>query len=59
MTNEQLLNLFLAAASLKSLHSKQGGLEQHRNQAEVKLEEYRQEILRRMNHGKEVNQAQD
>lgn len=53
MTNEQLLDLYIAAASLKSLHTKQGGLELHRKHAEDKLEEYRQEILRRMQHGQE------
>lgn len=58
MTDEQLLDLYIAAASLKSLHTKQGGLELHRKHAEEKLEEYRQEILRRMQHGQE-RQAQD
>jgi hypothetical protein len=58
LKNEQLLELFLAASHLKTLHSK-GGLELSKQHAQEKQDEYRQEILRRMSHGKEINQTQD
>lgn len=46
-TDQELLDLYLAATSLKSLHDK-GGLEQHRLHYEQRANEYRQELLRRM-----------
>jgi len=47
-TDEELLDVFLAARSLASLHSEPGGLELSRPVYQQKADEYRQEILRRM-----------
>jgi hypothetical protein len=47
-TNEELLDVYLAAKSLASLHSKPGGLELSRREYEQRADGYRREILRRM-----------
>lgn len=47
-TNEELLDVFLAATSLAALHRKDGGIEISRKYYEQKAEDYRQEIIRRM-----------
>lgn len=56
MTDEQLLDLYQAAITLKSLHKE--GLELSRQHADKKMAEYRQEILKRMQHA-QVQKAQD
>ena len=47
-TNEELLDVFLAATSLAALHRKDGGIEISRKYYEQKAEDYRREIIRRM-----------
>lgn len=47
-TNEELLDVFLAATSLAALHRKEGGIATSRQHYEQKAIEYRQEIIRRM-----------
>ena len=47
-TNEELLDVFLAATSLVSLHRKEGGIEISRLHYEQRADEYRREIIRRM-----------
>lgn len=47
-TNEELLDVFLAATSLAALHRKKGGLEVSRKYYEQKADDYRREIIRRM-----------
>ena len=47
-TDEELVELYMAASSLKALHSKPGGLELSRRAYEQRAENYRQEILQRM-----------
>ena len=47
-TNEELLDVFLAATRLAALHREPGGFEQSRQHYEKKAEEYRREIIRRM-----------
>ena len=47
-TNEELIDVFLAATNLASLHNKDGGLEHSRTYYKQKADEYRREIIRRM-----------
>lgn len=47
-TNEELLDAFLAATRLAALHREPGGIEQSRQHYEKKTEEYRREIIRRI-----------
>lgn len=47
-TNEELLDVFLAASSLAALHRKEGGIELSAKYYEQRANEYRQGILRRM-----------
>jgi len=47
-SNEELLDLFLAATSLAALHRKDGGMETSRKYYERAAKDYRQEIIRRM-----------
>lgn len=47
-TNEELLDLFLAATNLAALHREAGGMETSRKHYEQAAEAYRREIIRRM-----------
>lgn len=47
-TNEELLDVFLAATTLVSLHREKGGSEISRQHYSRKADEYREEIIRRM-----------
>lgn len=47
-TDEELIELYMAASSLRDLHSRPGGLELSRQLYEQKAENYRREILQRM-----------
>jgi hypothetical protein len=49
VSHEKLIDLYSAAVALKNLHSKKGGLEQHRKHAEIQKERYLKEMLERMN----------
>lgn len=50
-TNEELLDVFLAARSLADLHKQPGGFEVSRDYYEQKANDYRKEIIRRMTNG--------
>lgn len=47
-TNEELLDVFIAARSLADLHKQPGGIEISRKYYEQKASDYRKEIIRRM-----------
>ena len=47
-TNEELIDVLLAATNLAALHKKDGGLEGSRMYYEQKANDYRREIIRRM-----------